>query len=84
MTLCQSKVFNGICDQECHRDGCDYDREDCLPTQTDGLLGTIILQLEIDRETFEKRKESFLQRFSKMIFIEPIVISSIHCSYSLF
>jgi hypothetical protein len=47
--------------------GCDYDREDCLPTQNDGLLGTIILQLEINKETFEKRKELFLQRFSKMI-----------------
>jgi hypothetical protein len=45
--------------------GCDYDREDCLPTQNDGLLGTIILQLEIDKQTFEKRKDLFLQRFSK-------------------
>ncbi len=65
ITYCQSKMLNGICDHECNKIGCDYDREDCLPTQNDGLLGTIILQLEIDKQTFEKRKEVFLQRFSK-------------------
>jgi hypothetical protein len=64
-TYCQSKVLNGICDHECNKIGCDYDRDDCLPIQADGLLGTIILQLEIDKETFEKRKQIFLQRFSK-------------------
>ncbi len=52
ITYCQSKILNGICDHECNKVGCDYDREDCLPTQNDGLLGTIILQLEIDKQTF--------------------------------
>ena len=65
-TACREKALNGVCDQECNRIGCDYDREDCLPTQNEGLLGTIILQLEIDRDTFDKRKEAFLQRFSRM------------------
>lgn len=46
--------------------GCDYDREDCAVIQNDSLLGTIILQLETDKETFEKRKDIFLQRFSKI------------------
>jgi ankyrin repeat protein len=57
--------LNGICDHECNKVGCDYDRDDCLPTQSDNLLGTIILQLEIDKQTFEKQKDLFLQRFSK-------------------
>ena len=74
VTVCQGKALNGVCDQDCNRVGCDYDREDCLPTQNEGLLGTIILQLEIDRETFDKRKEAFLQRFSKR---RPISSSSI-------
>jgi hypothetical protein len=65
ITYCQSKILNGICDHECNKIGCDYDRDDCSPIQTDGLLGTIILQLEMDKETFEKRKQTFLQRFSK-------------------
>jgi hypothetical protein len=58
-------MLNGICDHECNKIGCDYDREDCSPIQNDGLLGTIILQLEIDKQTFEKRKDLFLQKFSK-------------------
>lgn len=62
---CQSKILNGICDQECNKIGCDYDRDDCVSTYNDGVLGTIILQLEITKETFEKRKDLFLQRFSK-------------------
>ena len=65
VTYCQSKVLDGICDSECNRIGCEYDRDDCLPTQNDGLLGTIILQLEISRETFDARKDSFLQKFSQ-------------------
>ena len=65
VTYCQSKVLNGICEHQCNQIGCDYDREDCAVTQNDALLGTIILQLETDKETFEKRKYVFLQRFSK-------------------
>ncbi len=64
-SFCQSQILNGICNQECNKIGCDYDRDDCVPTHNDGLLGTIVLQLEITKETFDKRKESFLQRFSK-------------------
>ena len=57
--------MNGICDHQCNQPDCDHDREDCALMQNDALLGTIILQLEIDKETFEKRKDVFLQRFSK-------------------
>ena len=65
-SACPSKVLNGIWPHECFQTGCDYDREDCLiQQQTEQLLGTIILQLEIDRETFDKRKDAFLQRFSQ-------------------
>lgn len=75
VTACQSKVLNGICEHECYQTGCDYDREDCLiQQQTEQLLGTIILQLEIDRETFDKRKDAFLQRFSTIL-NSPVKIS---------
>ncbi|CAF5140867.1 unnamed protein product, partial [Rotaria sp. Silwood1] len=67
ISYCQSKMLNGICDHDCNKIGCDYDRDDCLPMQNDGLLGTIILQLEISKETFEQRKDLFLQRFSSIL-----------------
>ncbi|UJR26598.1 hypothetical protein I4U23_007918 [Adineta vaga] len=73
-TYCESKTLNGICDHECNKIDCDYDRDDCLPTQNDGLLGTIILQLEITRETFEQRKNLFLQRFSSIL-NSPVKVS---------
>ena len=62
ITDCQLKIFNGICDQQCNKIDCDYDRDDCLSMRDDDLLGTIILQLEIDKKTFNERKELFLQR----------------------
>lgn len=65
ITDCQLKRLNGICEHQCNQIDCDYDREDCAIAQTDALLGTIILQLEIEKEAFEKRKDVFLQRFSK-------------------
>ena len=65
VTDCQAKRLNGICEHQCNQVDCDYDREDCALAQNDALLGTIILQLEIDKEAFEKRKDVFLQRFSK-------------------
>ncbi len=71
---CKSKILNGICDHECNKIDCDYDREDCSLTQNDGLLGTIILQLEIDKQTFDKRKDLFLQRFSSIL-NSPVKIS---------
>ncbi|CAF4399033.1 unnamed protein product, partial [Rotaria sp. Silwood2] len=74
ISYCQSKMLNGICDHECNKIGCDYDRDDCLPMQNDGLLGTIILQLEISKEIFDKRKELFLQRFSSIL-NSPVKIS---------
>jgi len=74
VSYCQSRVLNGICDHECNRIGCEYDRDDCLPTQTDGLLGTIILQLEIDKQTFDKRKDAFIERFSSIL-NSPVKIS---------
>ncbi|CAF1365225.1 unnamed protein product [Adineta steineri] len=73
-SYCESKVLNGICDPECNKIDCNYDRDDCLPTQNDALLGTIILQLETTKETFEKRKQLFLQRFSSLL-NSPIKIS---------
>ncbi|CAF2076587.1 unnamed protein product [Rotaria magnacalcarata] len=74
ISYCQSVVLNGICNHECNKIGCDYDRDDCVPTYNDGLLGTIVLQLEITKETFDKRKESFLQRFSSIL-NSPVKIS---------
>ena len=61
-------MLNGICDQQCNKIDCDYDRDDCLSMRNDDLLGTIILQLDIDKETFNQRKGLFLQRFRTSYF----------------